>query len=70
MHDDQVVLLSRLKPPDIPHAFGATQVDGFTNFLKQLERVLSASGRFEQFNLVWNGFRRWEQIVAASVVRP
>ena len=24
MHDDQVVLLSRLKPPDIPHAFGAT----------------------------------------------
>ena len=49
MHDDQVVLLSRLKPPDIPHAFSATQVDGFTNFLKQLERVLSASGRFEQF---------------------
>ena len=49
MHDDQVVLLSRLKPPGIPHAFNATQVDGFTNFLKQLERVLSASGRFEQF---------------------
>lgn len=62
MGHQQMALLAKMRPPDIQHKFENHQVDAQVNFLNQLERVLAAAGKFDQFQ----GGLEWLREIATN----